>query len=144
MLLIRKTWLATTIFTAASTAIWLAVIGWAAALKQLVPTLLLTPLIWWFVVGRHPKPGLWSGILGGALTSFVTQSARDVPSLWRLFLNRNAGNGEDQAMAIAAAGVYIMIGACATFVGAFLGFVTVAIQRRADGTGASRVSDPRL
>ncbi len=135
MTVLRRTWLATALFVLVSTTTWWLLIDWSVARGQFLQTVLLTPLIWWIVVGRQPSPRLWRGIVGGALAGIVTQAAQHIPELWNIFSlsRRNPGNGEDQAMAIAAVAVYLLIGVWATILGALVGLVAVVIQRRTDG-----------
>lgn len=132
MVALRRTWLATVLFVLVSSVAWWRLLDVDAVLRHLYPTLLLSPLTWWVVVARRPKPRLWHGSLGGALTGAITQSAQNVPDLWRLFVHRGAGNGEDQAIAIASVTVYLLIGVCATLLGAVVGMVAVGAQRLLD------------
>jgi hypothetical protein len=134
MTVLGRTWLATTLFVLTAMAVWWKLIDLEAAWRHLLPTLLLTPLIWWVVVGRQPKTRLWHGIIGGALTGFVTQSAQNVPDFLRLFVHRGTGDGEDQAIAIASVTVYLLIGLGATILGALVGLVAVVAERRVEGT----------
>lgn len=133
MVVLRRTWLATALFVLASSVVWWRLLDVDAAQRHLYPTLLLSPLIWWGVVARQLKPRLWRGSVGGALAGAVTQSVQNVPDLWRLIVHRGAGNGEDQAIAIASVAVYLLIGVCATLLGALLGTVALVVQRRLDG-----------
>jgi hypothetical protein len=129
----RTTWLATAVFVIVSTVVWWRLIDWSIAWEQLIPTLLLTPLIWWFVVGRRAQPQLVRGVVGGGLAGFVTQSARNIPRIASLYAHRGTGNGEDQAIAVASVAIYLFVAVGATLIGALLGFAVVLIQRRLDG-----------
>ena len=133
MTLPRRTWLATALFALVSTAVWANLSGWGTAWKQLLPTLLVTPVVWWFMAGRHARPHLMRGALAGGLAGFITQSAQDVPKILGLYAQRGSASGEDQAVAVASVTVYLLIGVCATLVGALLGLVAVVVQRRTDG-----------
>jgi hypothetical protein len=130
MAVLRKTWLATSLFVLVSTAVWWRLIDWSVASKQLLPTLLLTPLMWWFIVGRQARPHLVRGVLAGGLTGFVTQSAQDIPEFLSLFAHRGTGTGEGQLVAGVSMAVFFFFGVVATLGGALLGLTTILIQRR--------------
>jgi hypothetical protein len=130
MTVLRRTWLPTTLFVVASVAAWWKVIGLEATLRHLFPTLLLTPLMWWFIVGRQARPHLVRGVLAGGLTGFVTQSAQDIPDFLSFFAHRGTGTGEDQLVAGVAMAVLLFFGIVATLGGALLGLTTILIQRR--------------
>ena len=134
MVVLRRTWLSTTLFVLVSTAVWWKIAGWGTVWKQLPPTLLLSPLVWWFMVGRQSRPPFVRGVLAGGIVGFVTQSAQDIPKLMHLFARRGTGDGEDQLIAVASATVYLWIGLCATVIGALLGFLATVVQRRVDST----------
>lgn len=129
MTVFSRTWLPTLLFVVVSTTIWWRLIDWSTAVNRLVPTLLLAPVVWWFVVGRRSRPHLGRGMLGGALTGAVSQSAQDIPKILNSYLHRSSANGEEQAVAIASVAVYLIIGVCATGIGGFLGLVAVLSQR---------------
>lgn len=138
MTLLRRTWFVTVLFAMVSTATWWNLIDASIALRQLVPTVLLTPLVWWAAAGHRARPHLVRGIVGGALAGFVTQGAQHVPRLWGLYLNRESVRGEDGIAVMAEAGVRLLIGASATGIGALLGLVTVVVQRRMNGRVRAR------
>jgi hypothetical protein len=130
MTVLRRTWLPTACFLVGSTAIWSGLGSWEIARLQLSPTLVLTPLVWWFVVGRRSQPHLGWGALGGAITGLVTQSAENIPELWGLISRRGTFLGDDQAIAMFSLGVYLMIGVCAMPIGALVGLIALVVQRR--------------
>jgi hypothetical protein len=135
MIVFRRTWLPTVLFLLVSTVVWWRLVGWSIAGRQLLPTLLFAPVVWWFVVGRRTRPHLFRGVVGGAITGFVTQSAQDIPKAWGLLSRRGTFVGDDQAVAMVSFGVYLSIGVCATALGALVGLVAVAVQRRVEGRG---------
>ena len=133
MRVISRTWLATLLFVVVSTAIWWRFIDWSTAVNRLVPTLLLTPAVWGFVVGRRSRPHLVRGMLGGALAGAVTQSAQGIPKIVTFYLHRGTANGEAQAVAMGSVVVYLFIGFCATAIGSLLGLVALLLQRNVKG-----------
>lgn len=139
MTLLRRTWFVTVLFVVVSTAIWWTLIDASFALRQLLPTVLVTPLVWWAIAGHRAKPGLVRGIVGGALAGFVAQGVEYVPTLWRMHVNRENVRGEDGLAVAAAAVAYLMIGVCATVIGALLGLVSVIVQRRMNGRDRPRL-----
>jgi hypothetical protein len=130
MTVFRRTWLPTTLFVIAAVAAWWKLIDLEAAWRHLFPTLLLSPLIWWFVAGRQARPHLARGVLAGGLTGFVTQSAQNIPEFLSLFAHRGTGTGEDQLVAGVSMAVFLLFGVVATLGGALLGLTTILIQRR--------------
>lgn len=138
MTVFRRTWLPTVIFAAVSSVVWSRIIDWSIAWELLLPTLLFTPLVWWFVVGVRTRPGLVRGLVGGALAGLITQSARNVPRIIGLYAQRGMGNGEDQAIAVASVAIYLFISAVATVIGALLGLTVVLIQRRFGEVGSTQ------
>ena len=132
MTVLRKTWIATVMFVLASTVAWQMFVDWESAWSHVLPTLLVSPLVWWFVVGRRPKPGLWRGILGGALTGFVTQAAENIPLIWGLVTARGSYKGDEGFGAMAALAVLLLICVWAIVLGALVGLLATVIQRRVD------------
>ncbi len=133
MTLLRRTWMATAMFVLASIVAWQRFIDWEAAWRHVLPTLFLTPLVWWVLVGWQPKPRLWRGIVGGALTGFVTQAAENIPLIWGLVSRRGTYKGDEGFGAMAALAVLLLICFWAIILGALVGLVAAAIQRRMDG-----------
>ena len=132
MKVLQKTWLATVLFVLASSLMWGSFVSWGAAWRHLLPTLLLAPFVWWFVVGRRSSPGVRRGMLGGALTGFVSQAAENIPDFWYFVTHLGRGDGEEQAIAYVSVAFFLMIGFCATFLGALIGLMAVVVQRRLD------------
>jgi hypothetical protein len=97
---------------------------------NLLTTLFLSPVIWWAAIGKKRPPHLLRGLAAGALTGLVTQIAPHMPFIWPLLSHRGTGDGEDQAIAVASVVVYLMIGSGALMVGALVGLVATAIERR--------------
>ena len=137
MTVFRRTWVATALFTLIAALVWQGIVGWGGAWRYFLPAVVLSPPIWWIVVGRERRPRLWRGMVGGALTGYVTQSARDVPAVWHLIVHRQTGTAENQLGSAASFVVYVFIGACAITGGALIGLVAQVIQRRMnDGESA--------
>lgn len=128
--MVRRTSLATTLFLVVTTTIWWKWLGWESAREHLLPTLLLSPVIWWAAVGRRHPPHVLRSLTAGALTGLLTQVAPDMPTLWPLLAHPGSGNGEDQAAGIAAAVFFLILGAGALMVGGLVGLITTAIDRR--------------
>ncbi len=137
MIIFRRTWLPTACFLVLSTAIWWGLGSWTVARKALLPTVILTPPIWWFVAGRQSRPHLGRGALGGAIAGLVTQSAQNVPDLWDLIARRGTFRGDEQATAMVSGGIFLLIGACGAAAGTFVGVVAAAIQRRMEDSGSA-------
>lgn len=137
MTVLRRTWLATALFVLVSSTAWWRLIDLAAVGRHLLPTLLVTPLIWWIVVGRYSEPRLWRGIVGGALAGFVSQSAQNIPDCWQLYTHRGMGTGEDHLVSGVSLAVFFLIGLVATLVGALVGLVAVVAQRRIEGSSGA-------
>lgn len=131
MRVLRRTWLATTLFVVTSSAIWWKLLDLEAAREHFLPTLFLTPIVWWLAIGRNSRPGLPHGTVVGAVIGVLTQLIPDLPMIVQLFSHPGTGDGEDQAIAMASAAVYLMIGLCAGILGAAIGLLATAIQRRA-------------
>ena len=130
MNVVRRTWLATTLFAVVSTAIYWKWLDWEAAREHLLPTLILAPVIWWTMVGRKNPPHPIRGLAAGALTGFLAQMVPDMPTLWGLLSQRGKGDGEDQAIAIASAVFFLLLGAGGLMVGGLVGLLATAIDRR--------------
>lgn len=134
MAVLRRTWLATVCFFLASTATWLGLGSWELARLQMLPTLVLTPLVWWFVVGRRSRAHLGWGAVGGALTGLVTQSARNTLDILGLLSHRGTFVGDDQAIAMFSLGVFLGIGLAGAALGALVGMVVASLQQRVEGS----------
>ena len=130
MKVLRRTWLATTLFVLVSTLIWWKWLDWESAREHLLPTLFVSPLIWWVAVGRQHSARLVRGVVAGAITGLLTQLLPDLPTIWGLLSHPGAGDGEAQAIAVASVVVFVMIGGGAALIGAVIGLVTAAIERR--------------
>jgi len=130
MNLLRRTWLATTLFVIVSSAIWWPWLGWEIARDHLVAALLLTPLIWWAAIGRKTPPHLLRGAVAGALTGLVTQMAPHLRYFLPLVGFSRPGDGEAQMVALASVAIYLMIATGAVMMGAVVGLATAAIERR--------------
>jgi hypothetical protein len=128
---LHRTWLATTLFVAASATMWCLWMDWEEVGRHLPWTLFVSPVIWWFAVGRHRRPHLLRGIAAGALTGLSTQLVLPHwPRLWELLSHRGEGDGDAQIAAAASMVVYLMIGAVALLMGALIGLLATAIERR--------------
>jgi hypothetical protein len=125
----RRTWLPTSLFVMASITIWWAFLDWDTARDHLVPTLLLSPVIWWIVVGHKRPIHLLRGLAAGALVGLITQIVPHLPYLIPLSFKPGAGDGEEQAAAMVSMVIYLTIGFCAAVVGAFVSLVVMAIDR---------------
>ena len=144
MTVLRRTWLATSLFVLASTVVWWKLSGWSVASRQILPTLCLTPLLWWFIVGRRTRPHILRGVVAGGLAGFVTQSAQDIPEVLGLLAHRGTGTGEDQLVAGVSLFLFFVIGVVATLGGALLGLTTLLIERRgARGTRGEAIAELR-
>ena len=132
MMGLRRTWMATLLFLAIPTSIWWVWLSWESARQAIAPTLFLTPAIWWWLVGRKRTPGLTRGSLAGAFIAVMTQAVPYlIPIVWQR-LARGPGVGEDQLIAMVGVGFYLFVGLGAAVIGSFIGWMTVAIQRRLD------------
>ena len=127
---LRGTLLATICFVTVSAMAWWILGGWETARISLLWTLALSPLLWWWLVSRHARPGLIRGIVGGAITGLVTQWGPSARDIWQLFSSRGHSYGEGGIAAIGAAAAYLLIGIWAFALGGLLGLVVVAFQRR--------------
>src|SRR5262245_202300 len=125
---LRRTWLATTLFVIASAGIWWKLLDWDTAWVHLLPTLILSPVIWWATIGRRRPPHLLRGIAAGAIVGFLTQLVPHVPYIWPLIANPGKSNGDEQLAAMVAVDAYLMIGAVALVVGGLVGLVATAID----------------
>lgn len=142
MTVIRSTWLVTVLFAVASTAIWWSLVDSTFAIGQLVPTVLITPVAWWIVVGDRPRPHIARGLVGGALAGFVTQGTQQVLEIGSIHLHRHSASadGEGGAAAIAAIAVYLAIAVVATVAGSLLGLIAVVLRRLASGKSRERMA----
>ena len=128
-----RTWLATALFVLVSVSIYWGWFSWDSARAAIVPTIVLSPITWWAVVGRKRQPGLVRGALGGALVGPVTQALPVLlPLTWRAHTKPGLGNGEGQAVAMATVFVYLVVGMCSVPIGGLVGLIAVVIQRRVD------------
>ncbi len=127
---LRRTWLATTLLVAVSTAVWWMWIDWDTARLHLLPTLILSPVLWWLVVGQKRPPHLLRGLVAGALTGLLTQMVPHARYVWPLLIHRGMGDGEAQMMATASTVFYVLIASGALLMGAVIGLLATAIERR--------------
>lgn len=134
MNVLRRTWLATTLFVVVSTTVWWKWLDWGAARDHLFSTLFLSPVIWWLAIGRKHPPRLLRGLAAGALTGLLTQILPDMPTLLPVLAHPGAGDGEAQAAAVATLVVYLMIASGAIAMGGLIGLVTTTIERRVQQT----------
>jgi hypothetical protein len=118
------------LFVVAATALRWNWLDWDSARDHLLPTLLLSPVIWSVAVGRTHPPSVRRGIAAGAITGLLTQMLPHVPMLWRL-LSQPAGDSQDHAIATATVAIHLMIGAGALMVGALVGLVSTVLEHRA-------------
>jgi len=135
----RRTWLATTLCVVVAVAVWWAWQDWESALGAIVPTTLLSPIIWWLLVGRKSRPGLVRGLLAGTLIGPVTQVLPEtLPMIWQSFSRPGFRDGEEEAIAAVTAIFYIMIGLCSMLIGGLVGLIAVAVQRHGDSRQVTR------
>src|SRR6185295_530637 len=92
MNVLRRTWLATTLLVIVSTTFWWQWLDWESAREYLLPTLFLSPVIWWATIGKRRPPPLRRGLVAGALTCLVTQMAPSAPYIWQWLAHRG-GDG---------------------------------------------------
>ncbi len=126
---VQRTWLATTLFLAVSTAIWWLWLDGVEALRHGLPILLIAPAIWWALVARKHRPRIRRGLMAGALIGLVTQLLPHAPVVGQLLSHRGGGDGETQAVAIASAVISTAIGLGGLAIGAAVGLVAAAIQK---------------
>jgi hypothetical protein len=129
MNVLRRTWLATALFALVASMMWW-ILDWEEVRRHVPWTLLVAPMVWWFIVGRLRSPGLFRGAIAGALTGVVTQLLPHVPGIWGLLSHQGEGEAEAQIAAGASMAVYLAIGSCALLLGAVTGIVALSIERR--------------
>lgn len=133
MKMFARTWLATALFLVTSTVVWWTWLSWNSAKGSILPTILVVPPVWWWIVTRHSSPKAWRGLVAGALIGIATQVLPDVvPMIWEAAANPGPRNGEEQTMAIAGAYFYLIVGIGASVIGALLGWIVALIQKASD------------
>jgi len=129
--LFERTWVATSLFLGVTTVIWWKWLSWESAQVSIIPTFILTPILWWWLVGRRESPRLVHGLLAGALIGPLTQVVpHTLPMMWQSVLQPGPRNGEEQAIAIAAVYFYGLVGIGAAVLGTLLGLLAALVQKR--------------
>ena len=128
----RRTWLPTVLFLVVATFIWWIEGGWNSAKGTFVPTIVLCPPVWWWIVSRKNYPRIVRGLVAGALIGPLTQVfPYAAPTLWYSVMHPwRAGEGGLAAGVVNAFFILVAIGSAV--IGASIGLVAVLIQRRAD------------
>ncbi len=133
MTFFRRTCVAALLFGLVSTSVWWPLFDWTIARRQLLLTILLTPVVWWLVVGRVPRPRLWRGALGGALAGLVSQTADLVRDVFGVVSRRGTIHGVEGFAAMAVLATLLLTGFLATAGGALVGLIALGVQRAIDG-----------
>jgi len=137
---LRGTSLATTLFILASITIWWKLLDWESAREHLLPTLFVSPVIWWLAIGRKCPTHPLRGVAAGALAGFLAQMSPHLPFVLSICSNPGTGDGEAQAAATMSMVIYLMIGFWALLIGGLLGLVAALIQRSLDRSRPATLS----
>ncbi len=131
---VGRTWLATTCFAIVITCIWWRWLGWETAASRIAPTLMLTPILWWWIVGRTSSRSLRRGIVTGAVIGPVTQVGFNVATMaWQALLHSGRPQVAQDPAAGAQTVLYMALGLGAVVVGSVLGLGVQLLQRAIDG-----------
>jgi hypothetical protein len=130
---LRGTWLATILFLLVSTGIWWRWLSWGSAKGSILPTIIICPLVWWWLVARRGYPQPIRGLIAGALIGLLTQVLPDVaPMAWQSHTHPGPRDGEEQVVAMVTVYFYLMVGIVAVPAGALLGLLVAMVQKHTD------------
>ena len=117
--MLRKALWGPTLFVAVAVVARSLSLGQRAAQEAIVPTLLFSGILWFFLIARESRPGLLRGVLVGALIGVVTQG---LPVLLDVIWG-----GVETYLPVS---FQASLGIWSTLLGGLTGLLAVTIQRR--------------
>jgi hypothetical protein len=129
--MLERTWVSTLVFVAVSVLISARFLGGMWTIGVGVCALVVSPLLWWTLVGTMTRPGIGRGAAAGALT---LSTAQIIPVLlaigWFTALRGHQGEAGLGAFGDALSTVIMLgIALLAAVVGAALGAILVRVTR---------------
>jgi len=129
-----RTWLPTLVMVVVTLGVAMKVMGNMWMVVSGITAAVVTPIFWWWLVGRKARPAIGWGVLAGGLAGATAHMAYPLPGfIWRLGINRadyaaNAGLGAAGDAIIL--GMVLVSAIVTAAICAVAGIVIVLIEQR--------------
>ena len=109
----------------------------------ILPSLVVVPIGWWWLVGRRTEPKVVRGVWAGAVIGVASQVLPQVlPMIWESVTYPGHRDGGGDLVVIAVAYIYLLVGLGASVVGGALGLIVALVQKASDRRAVAGPGSP--